>query len=281
MTTDANAGRHGRGAGADDDRPELLAARAPTHAERARTLVTSARSATLATLAREPAGYPFASLVSVAFDGAGRPLLLLSRLAEHTRNLDDHCQASLLVTEPVGGHEEALALGRVTILGECRTVPAEERQSVRDVFLAAQPRAAYYADFDDFAFYRLEPGALRYVGGFGRMSWVDAAAYASAEPDPLAHAAAAILKHMNDDHGAALLDYARGLLDVGDASAATMTAVDRYGFDLAITTERGPKAARLAFDAPLATTDEVRRATVALVKKARVALAARAPEKTS
>ena len=61
-----NTGRHGRGEGADDDRPELLAARTPTHAERCRTLVAGARSATLCTIAREPAGYPYGSLVTVA-----------------------------------------------------------------------------------------------------------------------------------------------------------------------------------------------------------------------
>jgi putative heme iron utilization protein len=266
------AGRHGRGDGADDDRPELLAARAPSHAERCRTLVEGARSATLCTIAREPAGYPYGSLVTVAWDRRGRPLMLLSRLAEHTQNLDDHAEASMLVTEAPGRHEEVLALGRVTLLGPCAKVPASEAAEVRATFLAAQPRAAYYVDFDDFAFYRLEVTALRYVGGFGRMSWVGAEDYASAEPDPLAGAAAGILAHMNDDHGAALLDYAKGLLQVTEASAATMTAVDRYGFDLAVTTPKGPRAARLAFDGPVATSDEVRGAMVALVKRARAAL---------
>lgn len=220
-------------------------------------------------IAREPAGYPYGSLVTVAWDPAGRPLMLLSRLAEHTQNLDDHPEASMLVTEPPGRHEEVLARGRVTLLGPCTKVPASEVADVRVTFLAAQPRAAYYVDFEDFAFYRLLPTALRYVGGFGRMSWVGAEEYACAEPDPLADAAASILTHMNDDHGAALLDYARGLLLVPEASAATMTAVDRYGFDLAISTPRGPKAACLAFDQALTTTDEVRKAMVALVKRAR------------
>jgi putative heme iron utilization protein len=265
-------GRHGRGEGSDDERPELLAARAPTHAERCRTLVSGARSATLCTIAREPAGYPYGSLVTVAWDREGRALMLLSRLAEHTQNLDDRAEASMLVTEPPGRHEEVLALGRVTLLGRCEKVPAAEVAEVRAAYLAAQPRAAYYVDFDDFAFYRLAPTALRYVGGFGRMSWVGAEEYARAEPDPLAGAAADILAHMNDDHGDALLAYAKGLLGVSEASAVTMTAVDRYGFDMAIATPKGPKAARLAFDAPLATTDEVRVAMVALVKRARAAL---------
>ena len=135
--------------------------------------------------------------------------MLLSRLAEHTQNLDDHAEASMLVTEAPGRHEEVLALGRVTLLGRCAKVAAFEVAEVRATFLAAQPRAAYYVDFADFAFYRLEPTALRYVGGFGRMSWVGAEGYASAKPDPLAGAATGILAHMNDDHGDALLAYLR------------------------------------------------------------------------
>jgi hypothetical protein len=70
---------------------------------------------------------------------------------------------------------------------------------VRETFLAHQPTASYYVDFSDFAFYRLEPTALRYVGGFGRMSWVSAADYRAAEPDPLASAARGILAHAGLD----------------------------------------------------------------------------------
>ena len=82
------------------------------------------------------------------------------------------------------------------------------------------------------------------------MSWVTADDYRAAEPDPLAAAAAGILAHMNDDHADAVLAYARGLAGIADATAATMTAVDRYGFDSTVTTPAGPRAARLAFEAP-------------------------------
>jgi hypothetical protein len=247
---------------------QAAAVRAPSHAERCRTLVRNARSATLCTLARDPAGYPYGSLVTVALDDAGRPLLLLSTLAEHTTNLLARPEASILITEPIGTHDQPLALGRVTILGLCAAVPKEDTR-VRETFLAQQPSASYYVDFSDFAFYRLEPSALRYVGGFGRMSWVSADDYRAAEPDPLASSSAGILGHMNDDHADAVLAYARALAGIADASKATMTAVDRYGFELAAITPEGPRAARLAFDEPVTTTDEVRRAMVALVKRAR------------
>jgi putative heme iron utilization protein len=246
--------------------------RAPDHAERCRTLASSATSATLCTIARDPSGFPYGSLVSVAVDAMGRPLLLLSELAEHTGNLHARLEASVLVTEPLGDHDEPLALGRVTILGSCAKVPPAEVAAAREVFLGKHPGAANYVDFKDFAFYRLEPTALRYVGGFGRMSWVTAEAYRAAEPDPLASVAPGILRHMNDDHADALLAYAHALAGIANASAATMTAVDRYGFEIAAVTPEGPRAARLAFDAPVATADDVRRVLVAMVKGARAAL---------
>ena len=142
------------------------------NAERCRTLVGRAKSATLATIARDPAGFPYASLVAVAFDGAGRPILFLSELAEHTGNLRARAEASVLVSEPAGPNDDPLALGRLTILGACTRVPEAEHASAREIFLREHPAAAQYIDFRDFAFYRLEPAALRYVGGFGRMSWV-------------------------------------------------------------------------------------------------------------
>jgi putative heme iron utilization protein len=247
--------------------------RSPSHAERCRTLAAEARAATLATIARDPEGFPYGSLVTVAVDASGRPLLLLSQLAEHTQNLEHRADASILLTEPLDRHRQPLALGRVTLLGACRPLPAEDVEEARRTFLATQPDAATYVDFKDFSFYRLEPTSLRYVGGFGRMSWVRVEDYLAAEPDPLRAAAAGILSHMNQDHADALLAYARGLARIPEASAATMTAVDRYGFDLAVTTPNGPRATRLAFDHEVSTSDEVRKAVIAMVKAARALLA--------
>jgi len=258
---------HQRPASADER--AVASVRAPTHAERCRTLVAGARSATLSTLSREPAGFPHGSLVTVAIDAQGRPLFLLSTLAEHTGNLIAHPESSALLTEPLGSHAEPLALGRVTILGSTTKVGDDEKPAVRAAFLAQQPSAAYYVDFGDFAFYRLEPIALRYIGGFGRMSWVTADDYRLAEADPLAQHAAGILAHMNDDHAKAVLGYATGLAGIADAESATLTAVDRYGFELAAKTPNGPRAGRVAFDEPVATPDDVRRAMIALIARVR------------
>jgi putative heme iron utilization protein len=160
----------------------MSATSSPSHAASCRTLVARARWATLSTIAREPAGYPFGSLVAVAADAQGSPILLLSKLAEHRQNLDARSEASLLVTEAIDAGADPLAHARVTMLGPCRRVDAAEAPALRGVFLALHPSASTYVDFADFAFYRLTVEALRFVGGFGRMSWVDADAYRALTP---------------------------------------------------------------------------------------------------
>ena len=152
----------------------------PSHAELCRTLVAAATSAALATLARDPAGFPFASLVSVAVDDQGRPILLLSNLAEHTRNLAERDQASLLFVEAAPPGTDPLAVGRVTVLGRCARIEGADVAPARERFLAAHPEAASYQAFGDFGYFRLMPETLRYVGGFGRMSWVGGEEYAAA-----------------------------------------------------------------------------------------------------
>jgi putative heme iron utilization protein len=154
----------------------------PLHACRA--LAASARFGALATVARDPAGWPFATLVAVALDERGRPLLLLSRLAEHTKNLEACAHASLLVTEAEGEGDgnaagaDPLARGRMTLVGECARVTDEGRAAALSRFVAVHPSAASYASFADFAVWRLEVAHVRWVGGFGRMEWIAGEEYA-------------------------------------------------------------------------------------------------------
>lgn len=247
----------------------------PSHAERCRTLVAAGARGTLCTLAASPEGYPFGSVATYALDDDGNPLFFVSLMAEHTQNALRDPRASLLVAEPVPDGADPLASGRVTLLGDLTEVGPDDRQAVRDRYLAANPTASYYIDFGDFTFFRLAVRDLRYVGGYGRMSWVDAAGYAAAEPDPLAGApAAGIIAHMNEDHAASQVLFCRHLAGRPDTTEASMSAVDRYGFELIAVSPAGRAAVRLGFPAPCATPDEVRRAMVALVDEARARVAA-------
>src|SRR5438067_643812 len=144
----------------------------PTFAERARTLVHLGRTGTLATLSRRHPGHPFASIMPYALDADGRPLFLISSMAMHTQNLEADGRASLLVTQP-GAAADPLAAGRVTLMGRAARVSGAEREAVKAAYLAAQPNAAYWVDFEDFAFWRHEVEDVYFVGGFAAMGWVE------------------------------------------------------------------------------------------------------------
>jgi putative heme iron utilization protein len=268
------AAAHG-GGGAPASGPESTTGDAgapppePSHAERCRTLVASAHRGALSTLAADPEGYPYGSVASYGLDDRGNPLFFVSLMAEHTQNAIRDARASLLVAEPVPDGADPLASGRATLLGLLSAVDEVDRPGARHRYLAANPTAAYYIDFGDFAFYRLDVQAIRYVGGYGRMSWVDAAAYAAADPDPLAPLAPAIIEHMNADHAEAQVLFCRHLAGRLDTTAATMSAVDRYGFEMTAVSPARRAAVRLGFPEPCTTADEVRRAMIALVADAR------------
>jgi len=251
--------------------PSAGSVREPSHAERCKTLVASETRGALSTIAADPAGYPYGSVASYGLDERGNPLLFVSTMAEHTQNALRDPRASLLVAEPVADGADPLASGRVTLMGEMRGVDPSDRDLARERYLDANPAAAYYIDFGDFDFYRLTVQSIRYVGGYGRMSWVTPDEYALAEPDPLAGAAAGIIEHMNDDHADAQVLFCRHFAGRPDTTSASMSAVDRYGFEMIAVSDAGRVAIRLAFPDECFTGDEVRKAMVAMVQEARAA----------
>jgi len=237
----------------------------PTDAELARTLVATRRQATLSTLTE--AGYPYGSAVSYAPDDTGAPIVLISEMAEHTVNARRDTRASVLVTAETPDDTDPLSTARLTLVGLLEVL--DDPGVHRDTYLAAHPYAAYYADFTDFAFWRLDVETCRFVGGFGHMSWVDADRYAAARPDPIAEGAAAIVEHMNDDHRDANLLYVQILAGLSTASDASMVGIDRYGVTLRADTPQGPRMARVPFAAPIESVDEARPAVIALLDDAR------------
>src|SRR5205085_3576440 len=129
--------------------------------------------------------------------------------------------------------------------------------------------ARYYADFRDFAFWKLHVGAVRYIGGYGRMSWVPIDEWHAAEPDPLTGSAAAIITHMNADHADALVLYCTTFSRATNISSAVMTGIDRYGFEMSAKTSEGPRPVRLAFPRPVSTPEDARAALIAMLTDAR------------
>ena len=239
----------------------------PSYDERARTLVHLGRAGTLATLSRRHPGHPFASIMPYAVDDHGDPLLLISTMAMHTQNLQADGRASLLVAQPDWAGDP-LAAGRVTLMGQARPVGVDDRASARAAYLARHDNAKYWVDFDDFAFWRLQVGDVYFVGGFAAMDWVDAAAYARAEADPLADVAGGIVTHMNADHADALVTYARAFAGV-DADEAVMTSVDRLGFRLRVTHAGRRHGVRIAFPREVRTAADSRTVLIEMLTQAR------------
>lgn len=224
-----------------------------------RRVARACRKAALATLMAD--GSPHASLVTVAPDHDLAPILLLSELADHTRNLAADARVSLLFdgTEDLPNPQTG---PRVTVTGRAR--PSDDKRLAAR-FLARHPGAALYAGFGDFAFWRVAPQRAQFVGGFGRAVWFDApfgivadkaAAMAAAEAD--------ILAHMNADHAEAVTLYATRLAG-GTGDGWILSGVDTDGIDLAC----GEKFLRLCFPNPVDSPDAARDALVELAKRAR------------
>ncbi len=237
----------------------------PTAAEEARTIAASTNAATLATLTAD--GDPWASFVTYGLlDGA--PVLCVSHLAEHGRNLAADRRASLSVVAP-GGGSDPLASSRITLAGLVIDPEGPELEAARAAHVAAVPAARFYIDYSDFAVWVLKVNRVRWVGGYGRMDSASAADYLAAEPDPIRPYADGAVEHLNADHADGLLLAARVLGGHPDAQRAVCTGVDRYGLDLKVDTPRGPAYTRAGFGRRLDSADELRSAAADLVRRAR------------
>ena len=239
----------------------------PSFAERVRTLLHRQRTGYLSSLSRRQPGFPFGSVMPYALDPQGRPLLLISKMAMHTQNLDLDSRSSLLVPEEAAA-KDPLGAARATLLGRTAPVASGELEAVRELYLERQESARYWVDYADFGFYRLEVADVYFVGGFGVMGWVDAAEHRQASPDPLADDAPGIVEHMNRDHGDALrlLAAAAG---GGTVEEAEMTGVDRLGFHLRIKLDGRTRGSRIAFPREVRDAGQTREVMIEMVREAR------------
>lgn len=225
------------------------------------------RAATMASLATQQDGQPFASLVTPACAPDLTPLLWLSTLSEHTRQLAREPRCALLFTGQAEGANPQTA-PRVTLTGLAEQIP-DARLKAR--WLARHPYAALYAEFADFALWRVVPAGALMVGGFARATRLrmaqllpDAAAVAA-----IAQAEASIIAHVNEDHADALAAIAAGVLGA-EAGPWRLSAVDVDGLDLTL----GERVLRLPFRAPAADAEAVRAELIHAARAGRAALAA-------
>jgi len=243
----------------------------------AKTLLRATRAGALASIDRNT-GHPFASLVNVATDADGSPLILVSRLSTHTANLEADGRASLLLTTT--GKGDPLAHPRLTLLGTFQQMARDDAREpdVRRRFLSRHPKSELYAGFADFSFWRLAVVSAHLNGGFARAADLKAADVLTdvADARELIGAEESAVAHMNADHAEAVKLYATRLLGADDGPDNRtdnrpdnrpwrLTGIDPDGLDLAC----GDLTLRLPFPERVTTAEQLRRTVVALAAKAR------------
>jgi len=233
----------------------------------AKALLRTTRAATLATLDRNT-GHPFASLTNVATDVDGSPLILVSRLATHTANLERDGRASLLLAET--GKGDALAHPRLTALGSMLPVARDgaDEARIRRRFLARHPKSELYAGFADFGFWRMDVVSAHLNGGFARAADLTAAEVLTPIEDArdLIEVEESAIAHMNADHAEACRLYATRLLGAADGDWICV-GIDPEGAEL----QNGRTALRLAFPQRVTGPGPLRALLKQLADKARAA----------
>lgn len=233
----------------------------------ARKFLRSTRSGILSTHSARFEGYPFGSVAPFVLDHQCQPVILISTLAEHTKNIAHNAKVSLLVFD---GADDLQANARLTLLGEASKILKDADADLRARYLRYLPQAANYFDMHDFSFYRIHIHQARYIGGFGKMSWLsDIDLFDGiSQTSPLGQQETGIIEHMNADHAENLVHYCRHYHQL-ETTHVEMLGIDYDGFDVLATTSNGNRMLRFDFEQPVYDAQSARVALVAMAKAAR------------
>src|SRR5579863_332860 len=229
----------------------------------ARSLLRRSRQGALATL-MAGSGDPYCSLVNVASHPDGTPLLLISRLAVHTKNLLADTRASLMLDERAEG--DPLEGSRIMLSGRAEEVTSPDLEVVRRRYLNAHPSAEAFVNFKDFSFFRIRASGTHLVAGFGRIVDLKPERFLTDISDAAAliEAEQGAVEHMNADHREATNLYATKLLGA-EAADWRCTGCDPDGIDL----QAGTRTLRLDFPSRVTGPGELRKMLVKLAEEAR------------
>ncbi|HEY5128709.1 MAG TPA: DUF2470 domain-containing protein [Bradyrhizobium sp.] len=232
-------------------------------AKLARSLLRRSRQGALATL-MAGSGAPYCSLVNVASHPDGSPILLISRLAVHTRNILADPRVSLMLDERAGG--DPLEGSRIMLAGRAEQVAGDDVTILRRRYLNAHPSAEAFVDFADFSFFRIRPSGTHLVAGFGRIVDLEPEQFLTdiSDAGAVLEAEQSAIDHMNADHRDATNLYATRLLGA-EAADWRCTGCDPDGIDL----QAGGKTLRLDFPQPVTGPEELRQMLVRLADEAR------------
>lgn len=226
-------------------------------AKHARELLLKEYRGVLSTHSKAMPGFPFGSVAPYCLDAQGCPLILISRIAQHTHNLQQDAKCSLLVGER--GAADVQAAGRLTLLAEARQLTDEAAiEAAAARYYRYFPQSRDYHRAHDFDFWRLEPVRWRFIGGFGAIHWLEQVALTN----PFAgERETSMVEHMNADHAAAIAHYVQ-LAGLSTDQPAELVGIDSEGFHLRI----GESLYWLPFATSCNSPLEVRQALVALAR---------------
>jgi len=202
-------------------------------------------------------GYPFGSIAPYILNYDGDPTILISEIAQHTRNIKRNNKVSLTVFDP--RMDDPQASSRLTWIGNAESVDPSDTK-IRHRYLPYFPSAESYFETHDFSLYRIRLRRARFIGGFGEIYWI--------EPDamllknPFSETEIGIVEHMNRDHKEALFHYCN-VLKVATVADVTMTGIDSEGFDMLADNRK----LRMDFDASISTLEAARATLVKLARR--------------
>jgi putative heme iron utilization protein len=227
-----------------------------TSQDAARELFLKHSFGVLSTLSIDVPGYPFGSVTPYCVDAHSRPVIYISHIAQHTRNIIADSRVSLTVVDGNADSDDVQAQGRVTCIANALPIGQGDAY-IADRYFRYFPPARQYDQTHDFSFFRLELVRIRFIGGFGQIHWVEAAEFMTRNPFSAAEELQ-IIQHMNNDHPDALRHYCEG-------DPAEMIGIDANGFDVL----KAGRKVRFTFETPIRNMGEARQALVAMAKKQR------------
>jgi heme oxygenase (biliverdin-IX-beta and delta-forming) len=222
----------------------------------ARRLLNHQSVGVLSTHSVDVEGYPFGSIAPFTLNYDGEPTMLISDIAQHTRNIKRNNKVSLTVFDQCV--DDPQASSRLTWIGDARSVDPSDME-IRHRYLRYFPSAESYFETHDFSFYRIRLQRARFIGGFGQIYWIEPEAMLVS--NPFRETERSIVEHMNQDHKKALFHYCK-VLAGADVADVTMTGIDREGFDVLA----DKRKLRIDFDAPISTVEEARATLVKLAR---------------
>lgn len=229
-------------------------------AKEARDLLLAEYQAVLSTHSVDVAGYPFGSVVPYCMNKDGEPIILISTIAQHTKNILADSRVSLIATE--GNADDQQTVGRVTYIGNAEKLDEDDNNNI-ERYYSFFPQSRDYHKTHDFSFYTIKLVRVRFIGGFGQIYWVEKEDFIKPNPFDFDEERQ-MFNHMNADHLDAIRHYCQlYTINCEQTQTPEMIGIDSEGFHL----RTGSRVHRINFSEPVNNAGEVRKTLVEMAKR--------------